>query len=101
LNRNSRQIKCFVYGSLGLTTSPVVSQFDALNTGYFTLTPQAPGAGSSTASGLTFTNDHITAIPEPETCAMMLAGLGLLGFMARRRKQKEAATIYMFESRSH
>ena len=30
-------------------------------------------------------------IPEPETYAMMLAGLGLTGFVARRRKQKEAA----------
>lgn len=31
-------------------------------------------------------------IPEPETYAMLLAGLGLLGFAARRRKLKEAAT---------
>lgn len=29
----------------------------------------------------------ISAIPEPETYAMLLAGLGLLGFMARRRKE--------------
>ena len=29
----------------------------------------------------------VAPIPEPETYAMMLAGLGLLGFVARRRKQ--------------
>ena len=33
----------------------------------------------------------VAAIPEPETYAMLLAGLGLLGFAARRRKQKETA----------
>jgi PEP-CTERM motif len=32
-----------------------------------------------------------SAVPEPETYAMLLAGLGLLGFAARRRKVKEAA----------
>jgi hypothetical protein len=26
-------------------------------------------------------------VPEPETCAMMLAGLGMIGFVSRRRKQ--------------
>ena len=33
----------------------------------------------------------VTAVPEPETYAMMLAGLGLLGVMTRRRKQKPNA----------
>jgi hypothetical protein len=32
------------------------------------------------------TNVPPPAIPEPETYAMLLAGLGLLGFTARRRK---------------
>lgn len=29
----------------------------------------------------------VTPVPEPETYAMPLAGLGLLGFMARRKHQ--------------
>jgi hypothetical protein len=32
----------------------------------------------------------VGTVPEPETYGMLLAGLGLLGFVARRRKQKVA-----------
>jgi hypothetical protein len=39
---------------------------------------------------LSGTPDNPVPIPEPETYAMMLAGLGLLGFAARRRKQQAA-----------
>lgn len=41
--------------------------------------------------GITVAGVPVGAIPEPETYAMLLAGLGLMGFLARRRKQKEAA----------
>ena len=40
-------------------------------------------AGSAAHDGL----EVYAPIPEPETYAMLLAGLGLLGFMARRRKE--------------
>jgi hypothetical protein len=33
----------------------------------------------------------LAPVPEPETYAMMLAGFGLLGVAARRRKQKAVA----------
>jgi len=29
---------------------------------------------------------NVNAVPEPETYAMLLAGLGLIGFMSRRRR---------------
>src|SRR5882672_3058734 len=31
---------------------------------------------------------HVTPVPEPEIYAMLAAGLGLMGFVARRRKQQ-------------
>ncbi|MDP1672545.1 MAG: FxDxF family PEP-CTERM protein, partial [Burkholderiales bacterium] len=34
-----------------------------------------------------YVGSSVSAIPEPETYAMMAAGLGLLGFVARRRKK--------------
>jgi hypothetical protein len=46
-----------------------------------------------TASQNAFETDNhafITAVPEPETYVMLLAGLGLLGLMARRRQQDAA-----------
>jgi len=44
-------------------------------------------ATDKTGSLLSQTIPGVPAIPEPETYAMMLAGLGLLGFVARRRRQ--------------
>lgn len=33
-------------------------------------------------------NFNVTAVPEPETYAMLLAGLGLIGFMSRRNSKQ-------------
>ena len=40
-------------------------------------------------SASTFTAT-VGAVPEPETYAMMLAGLGLVGLVARRRKENQS-----------
>jgi len=46
----------------------------------------------SQSEGAAFTgfavNGPVSAVPEPETYAMLFAGLGLMGFVARRRKLK-------------
>lgn len=39
----------------------------------------------------TFSATAVTAVPEPESFAMMLAGLGLMGSIAMRRKSKNKA----------
>jgi PEP-CTERM motif len=58
---------------------------------------QFSGVAGSKITSLSFTNQpsidafetanySLTPVPEPETYALMLAGLGALGFVARRRK---------------
>jgi hypothetical protein len=56
--------------------------FAGLTSGDYTLV----FAGFSTGKGTFGGNVYATPVPEPETYAMMLAGLGALGFLARRRK---------------
>ncbi len=47
------------------------------------------GAGlPGMTSGMHLDNVSVSAVPEPETYAMLVAGLGMLGFMGRRRQQR-------------
>lgn len=48
------------------------------------------GTGRSDSLGGSLDNVSVTAVPEPESYAMMLAGLALMGTIARRRKVKSA-----------
>jgi hypothetical protein len=63
------------------------------NAGFFSYDGRQGGDGLSSSHYVLAVRDGDVAapIPEPETYAMMLAGLGLLGFVARRRKQQSAA----------
>ena len=71
--------------------------YTATPTGYnFTFSNVAAGDYALSVKGLNDTATavsatySVTAVPEPETYAMMLAGLGAIGFMSRRRKAAQA-----------
>jgi hypothetical protein len=55
-------------------------------------------AGGVSLSAWAVRDGDVAAIPEPETYAMLLAGLGLLGFFAQRRKQKSLLHLHQWHS---
>jgi hypothetical protein len=57
----------------------------------FHLSPFDPGVGNSYTFTITQTPTVMSPVPEPETYAMLLAGLGLMGAMVRRAQSKKDA----------
>lgn len=74
--------------SLTFDDTPFTGKLSLLATG------NVIGAGGSYAGSITatptFAGPPVSPVPEPETYAMMLAGLGLLGFAARRKAKAQA-----------
>ncbi|MCL2162141.1 MAG: FxDxF family PEP-CTERM protein [Betaproteobacteria bacterium] len=68
----------FFSGFQGIDTFTIATGND------FVLDPLVSGSGRNWAMG----SVTITAVPEPETYAMLLAGLGIVGAVARRRRIK-------------
>lgn len=60
--------------------------FDVNQNGLYTFVLEGSDTNGRTFS--TSMNVQVGAVPEPGTYALMLAGLGLLGFVARRRTRK-------------
>jgi hypothetical protein len=81
-----------ITGPSGLNVSSFIGMSDPGpghgNSGPFPIAAQT-GSGWLTASFAPTTT--VGAIPEPEVYAMMLAGLALMSFVARRRKRQAAA----------
>lgn len=60
------------------------------NTLNFTVTNWAQNGGNPTGLRVEFASSSVmAAVPEPETYAMLLGGLAVLGVVARRRKQQK------------
>jgi len=71
-------------GSFEFDSTAVNSSFSSLLAGDYYY--QVTGAVMGNKGGGYQLFSEVTPVPEPETYAMLLAGLGLVGFMVRRRK---------------
>ena len=76
------------FNQVGFDSTPASFTFSGLSAGNYAL--NVLGFATGTSGGLyggSFVAET-TPIPEPETYALMLAGLGIIGFVAARRKSQ-------------
>ena len=81
-----------ISGLGGMTADETLGYF-ALNSsnnagqGSFYFASHVAGFSAGSQTSAFFAGSTVAPIPEPESYSLMLTGLGLLGFIARRRKQ--------------
>ena len=66
------------------TTGSTTHAFGSLGSGDYYY--QVTGIGTGNRGGFYTLSSQVTAMPEPETYALMLSGLGVIGFLALRRR---------------
>jgi len=77
------------YNTAPIPTGDTITLAGGSTTYYVSLVLDTSSLPQSDTAHLSYGSFHVTSpVPEPETYAMLLAGLGLMGFVARRRKQK-------------
>lgn len=90
LGQNFTELNDFEYNlfpSLVFSNGSIVSLDYFVNSGINNNNALDFGTSVLTLNGSVYTGEiNVTAVPEPEAYAMMLAGLGLIAFVARRRK---------------
>ncbi len=74
------------YSSWSALTATSNDFKSGVNTLSFVVTNLALNGGNPTGLQVNFTASNVSAVPEPGTYAMLITGLGLMGFMLRSKK---------------
>ena len=80
----------YLYSGSTLSASSSGSTFNFANLNSGTYTLKVSGSVAGVGFGGALAQYTVTPVPEPETYAMLLAGLGVMGAIARRRSKTAA-----------